>query len=238
MSSGKRVFIGVPGTRDTNTSVWDHLGDTIDPDLWGKHRVKFGADSTSGHLDLARSNLLRKGRAWVRDPEGYVAQKDGDVIVETPFPDLMTYLAEDFRDGAGIVFSPTTSLDWRPQFTPLPGELMTEQPNDAPFPCHAGAGGFMVLAAGVVEKLKEVGWTNYVYGTESGTPERVSLLCVNRPGLGDVPGIDEDHSLMRNVADSTDLAVVCDPRILTGHLKPVYRPSWRPRHLIPKGAIL
>ncbi len=232
MSSGKRVFIGIPGQKHTNTAVWDHLLDQLlDPDSWGKHQFKARANPTSGHLDMARTVLLRQGLDWRAD---YIAQKDADVILEIPTGELMSYLAQDFGAGAGIVFSPTTSIDWKAQFHPFIGKSQAEESYDRPFECDSGAGGFMVTTADVVRKLKTVGIGSYSYGNQSGRMEYTDLLCVNIPRnicskCGEVTeGVSEDCSLMRNVRESTGLKVVCDPRILTGHLQPIYRPSWRP----------
>lgn len=235
MPPGKRVFIGVPGQKHTLTAVWDDLGECFaNPDNWGKHKVAFRANSTSGHLDMARTMLLRQGLAWRAD---YIAQKDADVVVENSFLETMSFLAQDFSQGAGLVFSPTTAMDWRAQFTPLPGHSQSEYDMRSPFEAESGAGGFMVMTAEVVAKLKVLGVDHYSFGTESGHAEPIGLLCVNRPAFA--PGessVSEDVSLMRNVRDSTGLKVVCDPRILTAHLPPAYRPSARPVEKIPPGA--
>lgn len=236
MTPGKRVFIGVPGQKYTPTSCWDHLGETfLDPDLWGKHQVTVRANPTSGHLDMARTMLIRQGITWRAN---YIAQKDSDVVIETPFLEVMSYLAQDFSHGAGIVFSPTTSIDWKAQFHPLPGHPQSDASNTAPFECDSGAGGFMVMTREVAERLTVLGTDRTYFGTADGLPEDIGLLCINRPSTDpDTPSVSEDVSLMRNVRDSTGLKVVCDPRILTGHLQPIYRPSMRPIAKLPPGSL-
>lgn len=226
------MFVGVPAQRYINAAVQDHNNDRV-AEANPKHTfrpTKF--DTTSGHLDLARSNLVRYGLRWSAD---YLVQIDADVALETDWDAVLSFLAQDFSQGAGVVFSPTTSLDWRPQVHRRP----TDPPlNDtAPFVCDSGAGGFMVLTRAVAEQLKVLGTSSYFYGTESGKREEQPLYCVNLPGTDSTDETNEDVSLMRNVRDSTGLDVVCDPRILTGHLKPTYRPSYRPRDKIPAGPL-
>ena len=236
MSSGKRVFIGRPCQKYIESSVDDFLLDRIlDPDTWGKHRFKARNNPTSGHLDMARSVLIRQGLDWHAD---YIGQMDADVVVETETPIWMSYVAQDFANGAGLVFSPTTSIDWKAQFHPMVGHSQSEATQNAPFECDSGAGGFMVMTSEVARKLKVLGTGQYAYGGEENAPGTEPLYCVNRPALptGE-EGVSEDVSLMRNVRESTGLKVVCDPRILTGHLQPIYRPSWRPIDKVRPGAL-
>lgn len=195
----------------------------------GRYHLTAEEDTTSGHLDMARSNLIRKALAWSAD---WVGQCDADVWPEIDVFTCLRYLKEDFDHGAGIVFSPTTSVDWKPQFFPMEGGVTAEDPRSrtTPFACRAGAGGFLWMTREVASSLRVLAEQTYFYGTASGAPEKVPLYCMN-DSKNDV---NEDVSLMNNVRDSTGKLVVCDPRILTGTMKPEYRPSWRPVDKIPK----
>lgn len=215
--SARRVLMAWPCRRTENVEWVEHM---LKWPWTSKADVRPCLDTKHG-VDVARSRLIEIAREmththWV--PEVFI-MLDTDMICELPFDTVMSYVAQDFARGYGVVGSPAMSHDGQISVMAPDGAKpfldARSIPSDDVFEVDWVNVGLSFWNVEDLLKLKPLAAAKHIDGDP--TP----MYCLSTPDVG------EDVSLCRNFRQSTGKKVGADPRIPSLHFKWAGRPSWR-----------